>query len=184
MEMYSNTTLMNFYGYSVQSVAMQFQSYAEEVSQSENPYAIAHVINYRQNYTEIQVLLESMINDTRDEIVEVFSFQRQNIASLVPMIKATADDVYDMLNFRDCNETVIEEFYKNLVANTGMRVRQTLSEGYMAYISQLMNQFVPFSLYYNMIEQQRICLHPVSGDLVETLDCMSRVRETFKCHFI
>lgn len=177
MELYANTTLMNFYTHSAQSVGMQFEMFAVTVAQSENPYAIAHVITYRQNYSAIQYILESKINDTRDEIIDVFMFQRDNIAGLLPMIKRTADDVYEILTYKNCNESEIEEFYMKLITTTGTRTQTSLSEGFSAYMGQMMNQYVPFMLYSYMIQQLQMCVYPQSGDQTETIDCMVQVNK-------
>lgn len=166
---------MNFYTYSAQSIGMQFQMFAETVAQSENPYAIDHVITYRQNYTAVQYILENMINDTRDEIIDTFTFQKDNIAGLLPMIKRTADDVQEILSYKNCDETDVTEFYTNLISITGMRVTMTLSEGYTSYIGQLMNHYVPFMLFQHMMAQLQICVNPISGDQTETIDCMVQV---------
>lgn len=175
MQMYTNSTLMNFYTHNAQGVGSQFQGLAETAAKSENPYAIAHIITYQQNYTAVQYLLETMINDTRDAVVDTFAFQRNNIGALLPMIKTTADDVYDMLTYKNCNETFMQEFYTNLITMTGYRVTMTLSEGYSAFMSQLMNTYVPFMLFSHMIGQQYVCVNPISGNQTETIDCLVHV---------
>lgn len=177
MEMYRNSTLMSFYSYQAQNVKMQFDMLASSVSHSDNPYAIAHVITFRKNYTTIPYLLENMINDTRDEIIGTFDHQSQSLGKVLPQVRRTSDDVYAILTQKACNETIIEEFYMNLFYMTSMRVTMSLSEGYSAYMSQLMNQYAPFMLFSTYIMQLTSCTYN-SGmrPMSETTACMVQVR--------
>lgn len=189
MDAYRNSTLMSFYSYHAKNVKMQFDMLAMSVGHSDNPYAVAHVITFRKNYTAVPYLIENMINDTRDEVIETFDYQRQGLTKILPLVRRTSEDVYGILTQKACNETIIEEFYMNLLYTTSMRVTMSMSEGYSAYISQMMNQYAPFMLFNSYTSQLMMCaynsgMRPIS----ETTPCMVQVRYNFfpvtLCHFI
>lgn len=183
MDMYGNSTLMSFYSHAAQSVKMNFDMLATTVGSSDNPYAVAHVITFRKNYTAVPFLLENMINSTRDEIIQTFDYQRRGLSNVLPLVRQTSDDVYQILIKKMCNETIIEEFYMNLLYMTSSRVTMSMMEGYSAYMSQLMNTYAPFMLFSTFTMQLQMCVYN-SGmrPMSETTSCMVQVKYDFLCY--
>lgn len=174
--MYGNSTMMTFYSHQAQSVKMQFDMLATTVGSSDNPYAIAHVINFRKNYTAVPYLLEHMINDTRDAVMKTFDFQRRNLGNVMPLVRRTSADVYTILEKKYCNETIMEEFYNNLLYMTSNRVTMSISEGSSAYMSQLMNQYAPFMLFSSFTMQMSMCMYGQGMEqTIDTTSCMVQV---------
>lgn len=180
LDTYMESTLMSFYAYQAENVKMQFDMLAHTAATSENPYAAAHVINFRKNYTSVSYLCGKMINDTRDEIIKTFDFQRQELTKTVPHIRTTSEDVHTILTQKQCNETLIEQFYSTLFYTTQMKVTYSISEGYSAYMSQLMNQYAPFMLFSHYISQLQMCIYNYEmGPLSNTTPCLIQVSLKF-----
>ena len=178
--MYRDSTLMTFYNYQTESVKMNFDMLAQSVASTENPYAIAHVIHFRKNYTAVPYLLEKMINDSRDTIIKTFDYQRQGYISVLPDVRQTSSDVNAILLSKQCNETIIENFFMYLLQMTSYRVTMSISEGYSAYITQMTSQYAPFMLFSSYTSQLMMCgYNPSMFPLSETATCMVQVRNLF-----
>lgn len=179
---YKQATLMTFGQTETLNVKSQFDMLAYTVASSAatNPYAYAHVIEYRKNYTSVSYICDSMINDTRNAIISTFDQQRLQYAKTLPQVRKTADDVYAILRYKRCNETMMEQFYNNLFYTTQMRVTMSLSEGNSAYITQLMQHYTPFMLFTHYIMQLQTCIHnSYLEKLSDTTFCMVQVRKDF-----
>lgn len=172
------TSYLNSYTNQASQVGQNFQDFAAKVTTMNSPYAVAHVIQYQRNYTDVPYVLKKIIRDSMDRLDETFNYQHNILYTMIPRVRDDAFEIYKILAFRKCNEASIKKFMDDLINSTALGVQLDFMQIHSSYLTQLLSQYSSFQLFNDFITQLTDCT-TLSG--VEVRHCMKQVSS---CHHV
>ncbi|XP_063699958.1 uncharacterized protein LOC134830408 [Culicoides brevitarsis] len=172
----SLSNLFSNYFFTNPQYAQQFAQLPQNLVS--NPEAFNHVVNLRQNYSDVVASLDATILKTRNCVVDNIQSKHAIVNSKYNVSAQAAGNIEKLLKSKKCTNGIINGFFNRKIDEIKNGVKNEIYEIRGSYERMMFSDFVPFFMIDQLMREMAKCATPTTD--VDAVDCLTRKEQLYQ----